>query len=351
MKLYREGCTSCHQPHGSINAKMLTERNQTLCLKCHFEQQGLITGANPTHIYIGNRDHTSFSLRRCLLVRRLPPSHPWFARQQTLALLITRIIHNHQRHIFMKTISSFGIAKSCGTLRAAVFGCIGMLGTSFVYADSAPDNKDKSDGDFNNSIELTAGGFSVQGDAGNFHKVTAIAGTHNGGDFYGGLESLHIAQDINSRLNFTLDGRAIPEINDYDWKLALTDNKLGYIKAGYSEFRTWYNGNGGFYPSATGTASSSFAPAQSSLSVDRSSVWAEFGLRLENLPEITFRMEHQVRSGDMDSTEWASGNTAATYNYAPAFLQLDEVSDIFKLDLKHTIGNTDFGIALMYERD
>lgn len=56
----REGCTSCHQPHGSINAKMLTERNQTLCLKCHFEQQGLITGANATHIYIGNRDHTSF---------------------------------------------------------------------------------------------------------------------------------------------------------------------------------------------------------------------------------------------------------------------------------------------------
>ena len=34
----REGCTTCHSPHGSVNAKMLTERNANLCLKCHFQQ-------------------------------------------------------------------------------------------------------------------------------------------------------------------------------------------------------------------------------------------------------------------------------------------------------------------------
>jgi predicted CXXCH cytochrome family protein len=34
----REGCTTCHSPHGSINAKLLTERNANLCLKCHFQQ-------------------------------------------------------------------------------------------------------------------------------------------------------------------------------------------------------------------------------------------------------------------------------------------------------------------------
>jgi predicted CXXCH cytochrome family protein len=31
----REGCTTCHNAHGSINEKMLTERNANLCLKCH----------------------------------------------------------------------------------------------------------------------------------------------------------------------------------------------------------------------------------------------------------------------------------------------------------------------------
>jgi len=49
----REGCTTCHNPHGSVNARMLISRNQTLCLRCHFQRQ-LQNG----HIYIGNVDHT-----------------------------------------------------------------------------------------------------------------------------------------------------------------------------------------------------------------------------------------------------------------------------------------------------
>ena len=31
----REGCTVCHNPHGSFNDKMLVERDANLCLKCH----------------------------------------------------------------------------------------------------------------------------------------------------------------------------------------------------------------------------------------------------------------------------------------------------------------------------
>lgn len=54
----REGCTTCHEPHGSINAKMLTERNANLCLKCHFQQQ-----TAPGRIFIGGRDHSAFLSR------------------------------------------------------------------------------------------------------------------------------------------------------------------------------------------------------------------------------------------------------------------------------------------------
>jgi predicted CXXCH cytochrome family protein len=53
----REGCIICHSPHGSINAKMLIERNSNLCLKCHFQR--VQNGA----IYIGGQDHTT-SLQR-----------------------------------------------------------------------------------------------------------------------------------------------------------------------------------------------------------------------------------------------------------------------------------------------
>lgn len=32
-----EGCTACHNPHGSVNDKMLIARDANLCLRCHLE--------------------------------------------------------------------------------------------------------------------------------------------------------------------------------------------------------------------------------------------------------------------------------------------------------------------------
>jgi predicted CXXCH cytochrome family protein len=49
----REGCSTCHQPHGSVNARLLTERNQILCLKCHFQEQ------KSGGIWIGGQEHSS----------------------------------------------------------------------------------------------------------------------------------------------------------------------------------------------------------------------------------------------------------------------------------------------------
>jgi predicted CXXCH cytochrome family protein len=54
----REGCVVCHQPHGSINRALLTERDNNLCLKCHSQLQ-----ANVGEIVIGKVDHTTFVAR------------------------------------------------------------------------------------------------------------------------------------------------------------------------------------------------------------------------------------------------------------------------------------------------
>jgi predicted CXXCH cytochrome family protein len=52
----REGCTVCHRPHGSINAKMLVEPDSNLCLRCHAQVPE--PGA-AQRVFIGGRDHTS----------------------------------------------------------------------------------------------------------------------------------------------------------------------------------------------------------------------------------------------------------------------------------------------------
>lgn len=48
----REGCTTCHNPHGSVNAKMLSVRDANLCIKCHFQQ------VSNGRLVIGGSDHT-----------------------------------------------------------------------------------------------------------------------------------------------------------------------------------------------------------------------------------------------------------------------------------------------------
>lgn len=54
----RDNCTTCHNPHGTVNEKMLKSRNQTLCLQCHYQQQ-----TTAGQLLIGGRDHAAFVQR------------------------------------------------------------------------------------------------------------------------------------------------------------------------------------------------------------------------------------------------------------------------------------------------
>lgn len=51
-----EGCTVCHNPHGSVNARMLAQRDANLCNKCHLERPAV--AGNGT-IVVGTEDHRS----------------------------------------------------------------------------------------------------------------------------------------------------------------------------------------------------------------------------------------------------------------------------------------------------
>jgi predicted CXXCH cytochrome family protein len=52
----REGCVACHKPHGSLNPKLLTERDNNLCLKCHAQ-----VASQPGTVMIGKMPHAGFS--------------------------------------------------------------------------------------------------------------------------------------------------------------------------------------------------------------------------------------------------------------------------------------------------
>jgi predicted CXXCH cytochrome family protein len=47
----KEGCVACHNPHGSVNQKMLNAPDSNLCLQCH------ATGSTPGMLFASGRDH------------------------------------------------------------------------------------------------------------------------------------------------------------------------------------------------------------------------------------------------------------------------------------------------------
>jgi predicted CXXCH cytochrome family protein len=57
----QEGCTTCHNPHGTVNQKMLVARDANLCLKCHLEHPSVIAGGvlGDGKIMAGGEDHRS----------------------------------------------------------------------------------------------------------------------------------------------------------------------------------------------------------------------------------------------------------------------------------------------------
>ena len=203
-----------------------------------------------------------------------------------------------------------------------------------------------------NWIGFTVGGAFVSGnDAGMMRR------THTNGDFYGGIDSFQFSKALNDKTTLTLDGHALPGLEDYEFNLDLTRADVGYVKAGYKQFRTWYDGHGGYSP---GHMYGTFEDQE--LSLDRGEIYFEAGLRMEKVPEITFSYKHDFRNGEKDSLAWGEGiptvvypgptppaTVPNTFKLMPAMWDIDEKSDTFELDINHTLGNTDLGLGLTYE--
>ena len=196
-----------------------------------------------------------------------------------------------------------------------------------------------------NWIELGLGGVILDGDRAQFEQEHRLPGEQ----VFGGIKDLHYEHAIGSDGQLLLDGHAIFDTNDYKIQLTLSKQELGYIQLGYDEFRSWYDGNGGFFP----PNGQFFTPFFPEMHIDRGDVWVELGLRLPDWPEITVRYTHEFRDGQKDSTAWGDTNLTglpgATRYLAPAFRNIDETRDIFVFDLSKTLGNTDLLLGMRYE--
>lgn len=196
---------------------------------------------------------------------------------------------------------------------------------------------------FNNWIEFSTGSFLIGGNPASFqqqHQTTTGA--------FGGIDGFHVVTNLNKTTTMTVDGRAIAEQHDYKLKLGIEREKVGYLRLSYSDFRTWTDGDGGFFPAADRY----YPLSNHALGLDRGMISLEGGLTPEKGINATFKYTHTSRDGEEGSTIWGDTHpidTTLVQGLSPSFSVIHEHSDSFQLDLSDHVKSTDLGLGLQYE--
>ncbi|MCP5519415.1 MAG: hypothetical protein H7A45_19400 [Verrucomicrobiales bacterium] len=196
-----------------------------------------------------------------------------------------------------------------------------------------------------NWVEFGAGGTFVDGSRAEYQRRRQTP------EVFGGVTDFHYERELGKGWTLGLDGRGLFDDQDYAVDLDLTRLDRGYVRTGYHQFRTWYNGAGGYLP----LDGSWYELYDTELYTDRGEFWFEGGLTLPDLPEFAVTYRHQFRDGTKNSTSWGPvGVTglppgADQRGIVPGFLGLDEVRDIFTADVKHRFGETSIDLGIRYE--
>ena len=249
----------------------------------------------------------------------------------------------------MKCQTLTGMTCHHTTLRLGCATAICLLTLQAIAKDSAKDAVVKTDAPTadaeataTNWVDFTMGTAFTSGRDASFQSRA-----RQDDDFYGGISSMRWQKEKDD-LTFLVEGHALFGMEDYDITLGVEKKDIGYLKAGFRKYRTWYDSTGGFIPGFPGAWQPIYGDDE--LSLDRGEVWLEAGLRKDKFPEITFRYSHEWRDGIKDSTSWGLSQSGI-YGTVPSLNNIDERRDSFSLDITHTLGNTDLGLGLRYETD
>jgi hypothetical protein len=197
---------------------------------------------------------------------------------------------------------------------------------------------------YDNWVDLSMGGLITSGSAAQAQQQYQLSN-----DPFGGVSDLHLQKDVAKGTTLTMDGHALFDQNDYKLILGLQREDFGYLKLNVTDFRTWYNGAGGYYDGKQ------YQLPNDELSLDRGVISFEAGLTPKNLPQVVFKYTHSYRDGDKSSTIWGpvhpdTLNTPTTVrNVFPSLYNINEKVDSYALDVTHHIKTTDFGAGVRYE--
>ena len=192
-------------------------------------------------------------------------------------------------------------------------------------------------------ISITSGGryVTVKGDQ---EKFREDQWSRDG--WSGGVEDATYHQTFGKDWTLDLEGRGIYDEDDYKLRLDLTKKDVGFVHAGFTEYRKYFDRTGGFFRS--------FAPSSFELGDDLrmkiGDIFFDVGLTLPGLPKLVLGYERQFKDGDKSLLEWGGVTQGTqTRKIFPSFKNVDETVDIFKVSLDHDIKNVHLADQFRYE--
>ncbi|HEY1662437.1 MAG TPA: c-type cytochrome domain-containing protein [Verrucomicrobiae bacterium] len=149
---------------------------------------------------------------------------------------------------------------------------------------------------------------------------------------YGGVEKFQLFQQTGPNTTLLVNGHVLPD--DYKITGTLNRNDLGFIDAGWQQFRKYYDDVGGYNPNVAPMAQS----LNEDLHLDNGKAWVDFGLTLPDWPQMVLGYEYDYRQGNEALTQWgAVTGPTTTENIAPAYENVHEGVHILKFDLTDDI--------------
>jgi hypothetical protein len=195
-----------------------------------------------------------------------------------------------------------------------------LLGSSALFAQEVTTR---------GTLALGAGGAFLDGDRPSFQQLI-----QHRKDGFGGIEEFQLSREAKDS-TFKFNARVMPGDDVYRLVGRFERPDRVYIEAGFSKYRVWYDGSGGYFR-PTGTE---FSLANEDLSLTRGAVWAEIGAYTANKTLFKLRYERTTRDGTKSSTIWSDTNLVGSFGnrgIVPSFYDMDEVTDTFSIDIGTT---------------
>jgi hypothetical protein len=164
----------------------------------------------------------------------------------------------------------------------------------------------------------------------------------------GGVSELSLQRPLGNDWQVDLSGRAIFDQHDYAVRLEIINPAVGFLRAGFVQYRKYYDDSGGYH--VFPVVGAQMIELDEDLYVDIGRFYVELGLTLPKWPQLVLGYERDYRDGHKSMIEWGTATGGGrSRGVFPALKDIDDVVDIYRVEIDHDFGRVHVGDQFRFE--